>query len=82
MSSGSEEEDPKRKYWIKDPLVYDSDKEHMVNGKEIRDALVAAAMKILHEQYPTSDGLQSPILAVRLQFDQAKKPAVQILYPG
>ena len=39
-------------------------------------------MNILHEQYPTFDGLQSPILGVRMQFDQAKKPVLQILHTG
>ena len=39
-------------------------------------------MKILHEQYPTFDGLQSPMLGVCLQFDQAGKPALQILHTG
>ncbi len=49
------------KYWIETLLLFKTDKENLQNGGWLSDAHVYAASKLLKNQYPTQNGLLSPL---------------------
>ena len=59
--------DPVFDWWLKELQLYDMDKEMLLNGHELSDALVNASQCILDRQFPQFAGFQSTLLGQRLK---------------
>ena len=68
------------KWWIKDLHLALSDRNALLSGKELTDAIINASQKLLHHQFPRVKGLQETTLSQGLSFVPTRKNAVQIFH--
>lgn len=78
---------PEFDWWLKELQLYDTDKEILLNGHELTDALVNASQSILSRQFPQLVGFQSTLLGQRLKDIKFKSfsrgfKSVQVLNSG
>ena len=65
---------------IKDLHLALSDRNALLSGKELTDAIINASQKLLHHQFPRVKGLQETTLSQGLSFVPTRKNAIQIFY--
>ena len=70
---------PPIKFWIKDLCLFPSDKQVLLNGDWLTDAIITAGQKLLLADYPHVGGLQPACLAQKFQFNVQRGNFVQIL---
>ena len=71
---------PETKWWIKDLQLALSDRNALLSGKDLTEALMNAVQMLLHHQFPRVKGLQDTGLSRYLSFTTTKRNAVQIFY--
>ena len=64
-------------YWMKDLLLYPSDKDYITSGKWLTDNIITAGQKLLKMAHPNMEGLQPPILGDTLAFEIQRGRFVQ-----
>ena len=67
-------------YWIQELTLFPSDKNSLINGSWLSDALITAGQKLLKDAYPHIGGLQPTILGMTLAFEVQRKQFVQVLH--
>ena len=70
---------PPSDWWVKDLLLKPEDKKTLLSGGWLSDHHIGAAQKLLKNQYPHIDGLQSPVLGSRLMFSVMASEGIQII---
>ena len=78
LTNGSFHE-PSTKYWIKDLLLYPSDKQSLVEGDWLTDSVINAAQTLLKKSFLHVGELQPTILAETLGFAIGRGEFIQIL---
>ena len=71
---------PETKWWIKDLQLFLSDRNALLTGKDLTEALMNAVQTLLHHQFPRVKGLQDTGLSHYLSFTTTKRNAVQIFH--
>ena len=66
-------------WWIKDLQLALSDRNALLSGKELTDAIIHTSQTLLHHQFPKVKGLQDTTLSHLLSFAPARRNSVQIL---
>ena len=69
-------------YWIKDLSLFPVDKESIVCGRWLTDAVITAGQKLLKQAHPHMGGLQPTILGLSLTFEVQRSEFVQVLHIG
>lgn len=76
---------PKHEWWIKSLHLYKSDRNQLLDGKKLNDALINACQKLLSQQFPKVVGFEDTIRGLSLKKFTLKEFAqhgVQILHIG
>ena len=68
------------KWWIKDLQLALSDRNALLSGKDLTEAIMNAVQMLLHHQFPRVKGLQDTGLSRFLSFSTTKRNAVQIFH--
>ena len=68
------------KLWLKDLSLFFSDKKDIESGDWISDAVINAAQRLLHNQFPYYDGFQSSLLVQTHKADIIRGKSIQILH--
>ena len=71
---------PESKWWIKDLQLALSDRNALLSGKDLTEAIINAVHMLLHHQHPQVKGLQDTGLSRFLSFSKTKRNAVQIFH--
>ena len=68
-----------QRYWIKSLALYVSDRQHLLSGEWLSDAVINCAQDLLKTSYPDTGGLQKTTLAFTLSYAVEKGEYVQIM---
>uniref|UniRef100_A0A1X7V148 Ubiquitin-like protease family profile domain-containing protein n=1 Tax=Amphimedon queenslandica TaxID=400682 RepID=A0A1X7V148_AMPQE len=68
------------KYWLKGLSLFLSEKQNIESGGWISDAVINTAQKLLQNQFPQYNGLQSTLLAQKAHIEVILGKAIQILH--
>lgn len=69
----------RQRYWIKDLMLYVSDRQSIVSGEWLTDAVIDCSQVLLKNQYPHVGGLQMTTLGLLLRYSIETGEFVQIL---
>lgn len=72
------------KWWLEDLHLYESDRDDLLNGLELSDAVINASQCIMKRQFSHIQGFQSTLLSQNLKFKPFSRGigSVQILNAG
>ena len=68
-----------QRYWIKDLSLFVSDRQSLMSGDWLTDAIINCAQKLLKESYPLMGGLQMTTLGENLAYTIQRNEFVQII---